>query len=1332
MTDQSSPDPPDSPPVILRTFGAAGLYASGGSQLILGPGKPLALVIYLALTPGRRISREFLMELLWAHLEPDRARNAFRQMLFHLRRVLGENALSGTEELALACAIDIDRDRFLAAAESGKLEAAVDAYTGPFLPEFAAPGGANFERWADLERDRLQTTFIRIAELLVRRWLNESRFRDAQRLARRVRDEVPDSEPAWRLLLESVVAGRDFVAAAVEAQALENHAAAEGVTLERATTLAIARARQVAPGANDTEAEAALVAELTGREREFSIITVAWDAVRAGRERHIHLTAPAGLGKTRLLRDGAARLRAGGARVVELRGLPGDRDIPYAFAGELALALVALPGAAGIAPASASALIGLNPALSSRLSGAPDNSIGDEAHRRRIQSLSDLIQSAAYEQPFALVIDDLHWLDLESYRMLEAIFARLAGAHILCLTAARPERVPAGEQVSIVSLAPLTLANVGSFVTALGALPDQAPWGQRFVHGLHEATRGSPLLILESLRLAIDEEILELDAAGWHCPNPARLESLLVAAEALRRRVRALPDEEQWVLALLATAGMPLDSELLAAQLGITSPDFARTLASLERSGLVMRTEAGWIPAHDEIAEAGRDAIDPARRKVAEITVGKLLVNSAGDDPQRLLRGIRHFVAAGDNERIRVHFRRYAQLSRARRDVRSFRALAAEILADDPASPRVRALVRALPPHWRAGLWSRTRVGLAVAAVLIFSVGTLAISRARDARDALLQTLMYADSSRIAAYPAEWDGRVSPVAPVRGAMTYDADMLGFDLPPVISPDGRSVAWTKDMGDSTTLDIWIRTPAGTRRLTRQIRDDVVYSWVPDGSAVVGMTNRWTSPSAGNYDIAVFDTATGAARQITSGPDHDGGPFVSPDGTRIVFLRETAKRGTLLCVITFDALGEPECRLIGGNSVVGLLGWSSLTAMVVAVTNKATRPLVLYDWERNESVTLLGPYVTSWAMSPDRRWVVSAAETDGIRGLRDWIVPVDHPSNARRVDRIAPGPSPMRWWQGSTDRSLLIDRIEFTDTSRTLLRGVGTRLGVRALSAAGVEIPVHAPVRWSSSDTLVASVDSTGDVQAHKAGTVTVTASLAGWRAVSAHFAVRGAAPVTVLDERWTDDWHVRWILFGDPLPTLATGPEGIRGMWNNGDGTFPSMVVLRRSLSARDGLGVEVRLSTPITRDNWQRAHTAFFPGIDTLALQRGDPKKAPASPGDVSAGCGANFPVASGTHAHSVLSAQTNVSEAIEMGAAAAQLASGKWWTLRVQILPDGRCGIAVNNKVVWLSAGAISLAREFRLRLGDESYGATLLHGPLQIWTGVRTDINWVATRSP
>ena len=118
---------------VLVTLGGASLIAPPGGQVLLGPGKPLALVTYLALSPGRTATREFLTGLLWADMDSDRARHALRQTLWQLRQLLGEETLTGRDEIRLTTDIASDRDAFLAAVERGDFEAAVELYTGPFL-----------------------------------------------------------------------------------------------------------------------------------------------------------------------------------------------------------------------------------------------------------------------------------------------------------------------------------------------------------------------------------------------------------------------------------------------------------------------------------------------------------------------------------------------------------------------------------------------------------------------------------------------------------------------------------------------------------------------------------------------------------------------------------------------------------------------------------------------------------------------------------------------------------------------------------------------------------------------------------------------------------------------------------------------------------------------------------------------------------------------------------------------------------------------------------------------------------------------------------------------
>lgn len=101
------------PPDVTHP-GTTGLFAGAMGELLLGPGKPFALLTYIALSPGRCTSRESLIDVLWSDVDQDRARNALRQTLDQLRRLLGDDALTGSEEVTHECSIDVDRDAFLA------------------------------------------------------------------------------------------------------------------------------------------------------------------------------------------------------------------------------------------------------------------------------------------------------------------------------------------------------------------------------------------------------------------------------------------------------------------------------------------------------------------------------------------------------------------------------------------------------------------------------------------------------------------------------------------------------------------------------------------------------------------------------------------------------------------------------------------------------------------------------------------------------------------------------------------------------------------------------------------------------------------------------------------------------------------------------------------------------------------------------------------------------------------------------------------------------------------------------------------------------------------
>lgn len=596
--------PPDSSPprpVSLIALGPASLTrfaADGSAEKVLKEGKPLALLIYLAAAGNRSASREHLINMLWTDVDPEHGLRTLRQTVWHIRQSLGEDALIGDgRELTLALPLKFDRDEFIAAIAKGDFEEAVRIYKGPFIPDFGVPGGAEFEHWADRERDRLQAAYVRAAETLVRTRLDHAQYDIAILEARRLRDSDPQRESSWRLLLEVLSSSGDRRSAASEAEKLERLLASDDRDPERLTLSAITRAKRLQPVVTPQEsAMERLVPGLTGREREFSLLTGAWTAVKGGRFRHIHVTAPPGFGKTRLLQDVCTRLRAAGARSVFVSALHSDRRLAYALASDVAAKVGNISGASGISTAAASSLVALNPTLSSSFAATPDPSDGEEALRHRVHAIAELVDAVAEEAPFALFIDDLHWSDPVSRQLLKSVFSRISGSRLLLITSART--VPDGDlhlaTTESLTLDPLSPGHVRELIAGFGTLPD-ARWVDPFLAAIHQHTGGSPLLVLENLHLALDRGLLKLRNNSWECAGEDALLEEISRGDVLEQRLKKL--EPPLTIAESAVRLSPRDERaaMHGSILGESSPSEAagRLVASLpvmQRFGL----NNGW------------------------------------------------------------------------------------------------------------------------------------------------------------------------------------------------------------------------------------------------------------------------------------------------------------------------------------------------------------------------------------------------------------------------------------------------------------------------------------------------------------------------------------------------------------------------------------------------------------------------------------------------------------------------------------------------------------------------------------------------------------------
>ena len=193
--------------IELRLLGRLSLTSADGRdvRILLGQPRRLALLAYLAAaTPPGFHRRDSLLALFWPELDQEHARAALRQALHVVRDALGADAVTsrGDEEIGLDFAeVSCDVPAFERAHLNGQLEEALDLYRGALLEGFFISDAADFERWLETARARLQQAAAGAARALAERHESANDLASAVRWTRRASELAPSDEALVRHLM---------------------------------------------------------------------------------------------------------------------------------------------------------------------------------------------------------------------------------------------------------------------------------------------------------------------------------------------------------------------------------------------------------------------------------------------------------------------------------------------------------------------------------------------------------------------------------------------------------------------------------------------------------------------------------------------------------------------------------------------------------------------------------------------------------------------------------------------------------------------------------------------------------------------------------------------------------------------------------------------------------------------------------------------------------------------------------------------------------------------------------------------------------------------------
>jgi DNA-binding SARP family transcriptional activator len=664
----------------IRLLGGFDARLASGTRLSLPSKKAQGLLAYLGARLGESHPRDKLATLLWGGTSDHQARDSLRHAVAALRKALpvaeGVPPVLRVDGQTLALdpgGVEVDVVTFERRVKEGTvlaLEDAAELYRGDLLlgMDLSEP---LFEDWLVAERERLRETAL---EAMVQLLALQSRTAGTERAiltAVRLLALDPLQERVHRTLMQLYVRQGRRGAALKQYQLCVDRLERELGTEPEAETKALYRellqrsvdVPGVADAAEDRRARASLElpaveTPLFGRQADVASLQMRLEEVNAGHGHVATVVGEAGIGKTRLVTTLATDAVTRGCRVLIGRCHEGDALLPFAPWVDACRA--------GRLDADHRVLARLHPARRAELArllpetGTPDLPSPSDSLLPLFESVSELLQQVAAQQPLVMVLEDMHWADEMSLRLLAFIGRRLPSWPALLIVTAREEdlgdaalpqrtiaelsRIPLA---TTVRLAPLSRADIGLIVRTLVRAGSDTATLASLEEGVWAMSEGNPLVAVEAmLALAAPRRRDGARESPGELSLPERVRELIAT------RLDRLSPPGQSVAAVAAVIGRRFDFALLRSASGVDDRAAAGAVEELVRTH-VLRTVGNQLEfTHDRVRDVAYHRLLPPRRRLVHADVAKALEAvsqmSLPDRPSEHIEQLVHHAVRGE------------------------------------------------------------------------------------------------------------------------------------------------------------------------------------------------------------------------------------------------------------------------------------------------------------------------------------------------------------------------------------------------------------------------------------------------------------------------------------------------------------------------------------------------------------------------------------------------------------------------------------------------------------------------------------------------------------
>jgi hypothetical protein len=603
-----------------------------------------ASALYLTIERPKLVNRAAFAELLWPAASESARHHRLRQTLLQLKHY-GIPFTATRETVSIAAdAMTSDLDVLFVHGPSN----VASVPTFHFLPGYAPSFSRPFADWLDSKRSNVTAAATRILLTEMRAARARGDWAKVDHLALQCQEADPFNEEAVLARAEgSAMRGAKREAVTI----LDRYVAELGPGTPEIKLPATLMRKRIAERLPHSARFGRCNRIFVGREPNMEVLTTLLAAARDAHGRCCLVWGDPGIGKSRLCSELGLFAELQGVQVRKTACRRGDLHRPLSAFVELVPQLLQMRGALGCSPQAIADLARLTQ-FEINVGRPHELDTDPQSLYESIRSaIFDLVDALAEEQCLMIVIEDVHWLDHASARILGQLADWSASKRLLLLFTSRvsdPHLADTCTQAGLLKhhVRELSVSAIAALISEMFKQTDEK-LDDDFVTWCTEMGDGNPFFVHELVRQWFETKRRHVIPPSITSVVHERVTRLSSAALQVLQACAVLGDNStlsriEWMLG-------QRPHELL----GALQELFAGAMLSRERSGSVQAT--GKIAArHEFVADSALEMLGDHARTYLHRRAGEVLENGFDDRPQKaslVWACAAHWKNAGERDR---------------------------------------------------------------------------------------------------------------------------------------------------------------------------------------------------------------------------------------------------------------------------------------------------------------------------------------------------------------------------------------------------------------------------------------------------------------------------------------------------------------------------------------------------------------------------------------------------------------------------------------------------------------------------------------------------------